>query len=68
MLLNIEVEQEADGRWIAEIVELPGVMAYGATPEDAKSRVQALALRVVAERIEKQEYDIDFSNISFIAA
>ena len=68
MILNIEVEQEADGRWIAEIVELPGVMAYGATPEDAKSRVQALALRVVADRIENKEHGVDFSNISFIAA
>ena len=55
MLLNIEVEQEEDGRWIAEIAELPGVMAYGTSPEDAKSRVRALALRVVADRIENQE-------------
>ena len=55
MILNIEVEQEEDGRWIAEIAELPGVMAHGTSPEDAKSRVRALALRVVADRIENQE-------------
>ena len=55
MILNIEIEQEEDGRWIAEVAELPGVMAYGSTPEDAKVRVQALALRVVADRIESQE-------------
>jgi predicted RNase H-like HicB family nuclease len=55
LILNIEVEQEDDGRWIAEITELPGVMAYGTSPEDAKSRVRALALRVVADRIENQE-------------
>lgn len=68
MILNIELEQEEDGRWIAEITELPGVMAYGISPEDAKSKVQALALRVVADRIENQEFGVDFSNISFIAA
>ena len=50
MLFKIEIEQEDDGRWIAEVVELPGVMAYGPTPEAARAKVQALALRVVAER------------------
>ena len=44
MILNIEVEQEEDGRWIADIIELPGVMAYGDSLEDAKSNVQALAI------------------------
>lgn len=68
MILNIELELEEDGRWIAEIVEIPGVMAYGESPEDAKSKVQALALRVVADRIENKEHGADFSNISFIAA
>ncbi|MEK7474498.1 MAG: type II toxin-antitoxin system HicB family antitoxin [Candidatus Coatesbacteria bacterium] len=47
----IEVEQEADGRWIAEIGDLPGVMAYGATRDQAIGAVEALALRVVADRI-----------------
>jgi predicted RNase H-like HicB family nuclease len=55
LILNIEVEPEEDGRWIAEIIELPGVMAYGDGPEAVKSKVQALALRVVADRIENKE-------------
>jgi predicted RNase H-like HicB family nuclease len=47
--LRIETEQEADGRWIGEVIELPGVLAYGQTREEAITRVQALALRVLAE-------------------
>jgi hypothetical protein len=43
---KVEVEQEADGRWIAEVVELPGVMAYGSTPQEARARAEALAVRV----------------------
>jgi predicted RNase H-like HicB family nuclease len=46
MNLHIEFEQEDDGRWIAEIPELPGVLVYGATKEDAKSKVEARAFRV----------------------
>jgi len=52
MKFTIECEQEEDGRWLAEVVELPGVLAYGQTPEEAMSRVQALGLRVLADRIE----------------
>ena len=52
MNFKIEIEQEEDGRWIAEVGDLPGVMTYGANPEDAKCKVQALALRVLAERLE----------------
>lgn len=52
---RIEFEREADGRWIAEVVDLPGVMAYGATREEAERRVQTLALQVIAERIEHGE-------------
>lgn len=52
---TIEVEQEQDGRWIAEVLELPGVMTYGESPEDAMIKVQALALRVVADRLEHGE-------------
>jgi predicted RNase H-like HicB family nuclease len=51
----IEIEREADGRWIAEIPVLPGVLAYGATRKDALARVKALALRVLAERLEHGE-------------
>lgn len=46
---RIETEEEVDGRWIAEIQDLPGVMTYGETREEAMARVQALALRVLAE-------------------
>lgn len=52
MLFTIETEQEEDSRWIAEILELSGVLAYGATREEAIARAQALALRVIAERLE----------------
>ena len=55
MTFSVEIEQEDDGRWIAEVLELPGVMAYGVTPGEAKAKVQALALRVLAERLEHGE-------------
>ena len=51
MNLRIETEQEDDGRWIAEIPELPGVMAYGTTREEAVANVTALARRVAADRL-----------------
>ncbi|WP_122464957.1 MULTISPECIES: type II toxin-antitoxin system HicB family antitoxin [Brevundimonas] len=53
--MKIEVDQEDDGRWIAEIVELPGVLAYGATQAEAVAKVEALALRVIAERLDNGE-------------
>jgi len=52
---TIESEREADGRWLAEIPALPGVLAYGATREEAVARAKALALRVLAERLERGE-------------
>jgi predicted RNase H-like HicB family nuclease len=55
MTFSVEMQQEDDGRWIAEVLELPGVMAYGVTPEEAKAKVQVLALRVLAERLEHGE-------------
>jgi len=51
MNFDVELEQETDGRWIAEIPEIPGVLAYGVTPLQASARVKALALRVLAERM-----------------
>ena len=51
----IEIEQEVDGRWIVEVVDLPGVLAYGQTDLEAKAKVQALALRVFADRLEHGE-------------
>lgn len=68
MKLVLEVEQETDGRWLAEIADLPGVMAYGQTQNEAKARVQALALRVIADRLEHGEASPDLQNISFAAA
>jgi len=53
--LSIEVEQEDDGRWLSEIPELPGVLAYGETRSEAVVRAQVLALRVLADRIEHGE-------------
>jgi predicted RNase H-like HicB family nuclease len=53
MNFAIEFEQEEDGRWIAEISSLPGVMAYGASKTEAESKVEAMALRVIADRIER---------------
>jgi predicted RNase H-like HicB family nuclease len=50
--LTIEVEREEDGRWIAEVPELPGVLAYGSSASEAMGRAEVLALRVIAERIE----------------
>ena len=68
MIFKVELEQEQDGRWIAEVVELPGVMAYGSTPDEARARIQALALRVVADRLEHGEAGPDLVSISFAAA
>ena len=52
MTLTIEIERESDGRWIAEVPTLPGTMCYGQTRDEAIAHVQALALRVIAERLE----------------
>jgi predicted RNase H-like HicB family nuclease len=68
MTFRIELEQEADGRWIAEIVALPGVVAYGMTPTDATAKVQALALRVLADRMEQGEAVAELLTVSFQAA
>ncbi|MCX8085558.1 MAG: type II toxin-antitoxin system HicB family antitoxin [Rhodocyclaceae bacterium] len=55
MDFSIECEQEVDGRWIAEVPQLPGVLCYGATAEEAMTRAEVLALRVLAERLEQSE-------------
>jgi predicted RNase H-like HicB family nuclease len=54
MEFEIVFDCEEDGRWIAEIEALPGVLAYGATKHEAQSKVEALALRVIADRIESE--------------
>jgi predicted RNase H-like HicB family nuclease len=55
MHLSIETELEEDGRWIAEVPQLPGVLAYGGTAEEAAAKAEALAFRVLAERLEQGE-------------
>ncbi len=54
-MLRIETEREEDGRWLAEVPSLPGVLSYGATDGEARSKATALALRVIAERVENGE-------------
>jgi predicted RNase H-like HicB family nuclease len=56
MRLIIEIEREVDGRWIADVIDLPGVIAYGKTRGRAVAAVEALALRVIADRIENGEH------------
>jgi predicted RNase H-like HicB family nuclease len=68
VILHIEIEQEGDGRWIAEVTDLPGVMAYGVSRPDAVARVQALALRSLAERLEHGEAIPELLQVAFEAA
>ena len=68
MQLTVEVEQEEDGRWIAEVRDLAGVLAYGASRDLAVARAEALALRVLADRLEHAEAGPDLVSVSFLAA
>ena len=68
MTFTVEYEQESDGRWLAEVLELPGVLAYGQTSDQAIARSQDLALRVLADRLEHGENAPEFVTISFAAA
>lgn len=68
MTFRIELDREADGRWIAEVAEIPGALVYGATPGEATAKVKALALRAVADRIEAGEAGPDLESIRFAAA
>jgi predicted RNase H-like HicB family nuclease len=68
MTFTVEYEQEEDGRWLAEVLELPGALAYGRTSEEAVAKAQALALRVLADRLEHGENASEFVNITFAAA
>ena len=65
---TIELEREEDGRWIAEVPALPGVLCYGQDRDDAVAGVRALALRVIAERLENREAPAEFLNVTFQAA
>ena len=64
MNFSIEHEQEADGRFLAEVPELPGVLAYGATLSEAMSKVEVLALRVIADKLEHLENQPSTINIT----
>jgi predicted RNase H-like HicB family nuclease len=65
MIFTLETEQETDGRWIAEVLELAGVLAYGSTQDEAIARAKALALRVLAERLEQGEEASALATIAF---
>jgi len=68
IVYKVETELEADGRWIAEIVSVPGVMAYGATEKEAVASARALELRVLADRIEQQREPTETVTVSIEAA
>jgi predicted RNase H-like HicB family nuclease len=66
MRFTVEIDREEDGRWIAEVPDLPGVMVYGSTRGEALARAKALALRAVADELEHGEAVPELSDISFI--
>ena len=68
MKFTIEHEREEDGRWLAEVPELPGVLAYGATADEAMAKAEVLALRVLAERLENNEARPQPISVGFAAA
>ncbi len=68
MNLKIEIEREDDGRWIADVPDLRGVMTYGKSRHEAIAQVQALALRVLADRLDHAEAAPDFLSVTFNAA
>ena len=68
MKFTVEVEQETDGRGIAEVVDIPGVMVYGENPESAIAKAKALALRVLADRVENNEQPGALNSIIFANA
>ncbi len=66
--MKIEVEQEEDGRWIAEAPQIPGGLAYGETKDAAISKVEALVLRILAERLENGERSPELDGVFTVAA
>jgi predicted RNase H-like HicB family nuclease len=65
MRLLVEFELEEDGRWIADVTDLPGVLAYGKSQDEALAAAKALALRVLADRIEHGELPADLPELTF---
>lgn len=68
MRFTLEIEIETDGRWIVEIPEIPGTLAYGSTQREAIANAKALALRVIADQLERGEANGDLEDITFAAA
>ena len=68
MNFTLECEREDDGRWLAEVLELPGALAYGSSANEAMARAEILALRVLAERLEHGEVNAININISIPVA
>ncbi|MEI6309323.1 MAG: type II toxin-antitoxin system HicB family antitoxin [bacterium] len=66
--MKIEIDREEDGRWIAEIPELPGVIVFGDTRNQAISRAEALALRVLADRLEHEEETPELKEVFAVSA
>jgi predicted RNase H-like HicB family nuclease len=66
MQLSVEIDREEDGRWIAEVVDLPGVLAYGSTRDEALAAAQALALRILADRLEHGEAPVPLVDLAFV--
>ena len=66
--MNIEIDREEDGRWIAEVPDLPGVMVYGDTQYDAVSKAEALALRIIADRLDHGESVPELSDLFAVPA
>ncbi len=64
---TVETEQETDGRWIAEVPQIPGALAYGTSRQEAVARVEALGLRVLAERIERGESSPEIDQVFSVA-
>jgi predicted RNase H-like HicB family nuclease len=66
--MRIEVEQESDGRWIAQVRDLPGAMCYGSTRTEAIAKVESLVLRILADRIEHGEQTPGLDRVFTVAA
>jgi predicted RNase H-like HicB family nuclease len=66
--MTVEIEQEADNRWIAEVPSIPGALAYGQTRQEAVSRVETLVLRILADRLEHGESAPEITEVFTIAA
>ena len=65
--MHVEIEQEEDGRWIAEVTSIPGAMAYATTRSEAVAKVEALVLRILADKVEHGEETPQLANVFSVA-